>query len=241
VADQGTARGEPARGGPYHATVVSVGSTDAALDGAVRSAPGRRPPRGRPGRHTTESLLAVAAAVFNEHGYDGATIRQLAEAAGLSKSSIYHRVEGKEELLSLAIDRALERLFGLLAEPGAVTGEAVQRLEFVVRRTTEVLVEELPYVTLLLRVRGNSATERRAIEERRRFDHEVADLVRLASLEGDVRGDLDPELVTRLIFGMVNSIAEWFRPERGSSDRLAATVVAIVLDGARRPREQPKR
>jgi len=226
---------------PYHAIVISQGSTDVTSDGAARLATGRRPLRGRPGRHTTESLLEVAAAVFNEHGYDGATIRQLSEASGLSKSSIYHRVQGKEELLRLAVDRALERLFGLLIEPGAVAGAAVQRLEFVVRRTTEVLVEELPYVTLLLRVRGNSVTERRALEERRRFDHEVADLVRLASLEGDVRSDLDPELVTRLIFGMVNSVAEWFRPERGSVDQLAATVVALVLDGARQPHEQPRR
>ena len=49
-------------------------------------------------------------------------------------------------------------------------GRAVDRLRYIVRRQVEVLQAELPYVTLLLRVRGNTDTERWALERRRAFD-----------------------------------------------------------------------
>ncbi len=49
--------------------------------------------------YTPESLLAVAVEVFNERGYDGTSMEHLSRAAGISKSSIYHHVRGKEELL----------------------------------------------------------------------------------------------------------------------------------------------
>ena len=51
--------------------------------------------------YTPETLLSVAVAVFNERGYDGTSMEHLSKAAGISKSSIYHHVVGKEELLGM--------------------------------------------------------------------------------------------------------------------------------------------
>ncbi|MBH5336008.1 TetR family transcriptional regulator [Streptomyces pactum] len=186
--------------------------------------------------YTPESLLAVAVEVFNERGYDGTSMEHLSRAAGISKSSIYHHVKSKEELLRLAINRALDELFAILQEPGAARGRAVERLEYVTRRTTEVLIAELPYVTLLLRVRGNTGTERWAMERRREFDHQVAELLRQAAADGDLRADVDARLATRLLFGMINSIVEWYRPGRGnsaSSDEVAEAVVTTAFAGLR--------
>ncbi len=187
-------------------------------------------------RHDLESLLAVAVRVYTERGFDGTSMGDLAEAAGLSKSSLYHHVESKEQLLRLALDRAVEPLFAVLEEPDAVTGRAVTRLEHVVRREVEVLVDRLPYVTLLLRVRGNSGTERWALERRREFDHHVAALVTAAAADGDVRPDVDPGLVSRLLFGMVNSLVEWYDPAARSAldgPALADVVVRLAFDGLR--------
>ena len=185
--------------------------------------------------YTVESLLAVTVDVFNERGYDGTSMEDLSRAAGISKSSIYHHVRGKEELLRLAVGRALDGLFGILAEPAASGGPAVDRLEHVVRRTTEVLLAELPYVTLLLRVRGNTATEQWALERRREFDHQVAELVRAAVADGALRSDVEPRLATRLLFGMINSIVEWYRPDPRAADGVADAVVRLAFDGLRAP------
>ncbi|MFD7166144.1 TetR/AcrR family transcriptional regulator [Streptomyces violascens] len=186
--------------------------------------------------YTPETLLTVAVRVFNERGYDGTSMEHLSKAAGISKSSIYHHVAGKEELLRRAVSRAIDGLFGVLDEPGAQRGRSIERVEYVTRRTVEVLMAELPYVTLLLRVRGNTKTERWAMERRREFDQRVSDLLKAAVADGDLRADLDIRLATRLLFGMVNSLVEWYRPQHegeADGDQVADTVVRMAFEGLR--------
>jgi AcrR family transcriptional regulator len=200
----------------------------------------RTPRRGRPG-HSLDSLLDVAVDVFNERGYDATSMEELAARLGVTKSAIYHHVPGKVELLRLALDRALDALFAVTEEPAATTGPAIDRLEHVVRGSVRVLAAELPFVTLLLRVRGNSPVEQAALQRRREFDRIVTDLVRAAEDEGDVRPDVDPAVTSRLLFGTVNSLTEWYRPGRGlSADDLGDALVATTFQGLRtRPGTAP--
>jgi hypothetical protein len=87
-------------------------------------------------------------------------------------------------------------------------------------------------VTLLRRLRGNSPVERAALDRRREFDRAVTALVSAAQEAGELRDDLDPRIAERLLFGMINSIAEWYRPEGPEdADRLAADVLAVVEGG----------
>ncbi|MFD9735034.1 TetR/AcrR family transcriptional regulator [Umezawaea sp. NPDC059074] len=190
--------------------------------------------RGRPG-YDLESLLLVAVKLFNERGYDGTSMEDLARKLGITKSAIYYHVPSKDELLRLAVDRALDGLFQVITEADDVPGRAIDRLEHVLRGSVAVLVAQLPFVTLLLRVRGNTKVERAALARRREFDHLVTDLVKQAEAEGDVREGLDPATVARLLFGMVNSLTEWYRPRRCSdSTELADTVCHMAFDGIRR-------
>ena len=189
--------------------------------------------RGRPG-HSLDTLLDVAVAVFIERGYEASTMDELAARLGVTKSAIYHHVPSKVELLRLALDRALDELFAVTREPAAMTGPAIDRLEHVVRGSVRVLAAELPFVTLLLRVRGNSDVERAALQRRREFDRVVTELVRAAEREGSVRTDVDPALMGRLLFGTVNSLTEWYRPDGPlSADDLADALVTSAFDGLR--------
>ncbi len=199
--------------------------------------PAPRRAAGRPARWSREELLEVVVAQFNARGYDATSMEDLARATGLTKSSLYHHVSGKEELLRLAVARAVDALFAVLDEPAGGTGPAVDRLAHVVRRSVEVLAEQLPYVTLLLRVRGNTDAERWALARRREFDDRLSALVQAAIDEGDVRADVDPRLVTRLLFGTVNSVAEWFRPDGAHpAQDVADAVVALAFHGLVRGR-----
>ncbi|SEA61619.1 TetR/AcrR family transcriptional regulator [Leifsonia sp. 21MFCrub1.1] len=185
--------------------------------------------RGRPG-YDQRGILEVAVAAFNEHGYDATSIGMLADRLGLSKSAIYHHVASKDELLGLALDEALDGLEGVLRAPDATTGAASDRLAFVLRGAVRVLADRLPYVTLLLRVRGNTDVERAALARRRAFDHAVAELVAEARAEGSLRTDADPAVVARLLFGMINSLTEWYTPAGPlTPDDLADTILALAL------------
>jgi AcrR family transcriptional regulator len=182
-------------------------------------------------QYDVDRLLAVAVEVFIERGYDGTSMGDLARATGLSKSSIYHHIESKEQLLRLAVERAVGALFAVLDEDGAKTGRAVDRLRHVLGREVQVLCAELPYVTLLLRVRGNTPTERWALEQRRKFDARVRSIVEEATGAGELHSDLRPALAERLVFGMINSITEWYRSGRADADELEHAVVELALAG----------
>jgi len=177
------------------------------------------------------SLLDIAVTEFNQRGYDATSMEHLSRAAGITKSSFYHHISGKEALLRAALERALDGLFAVLREPGALAGTPLEQLRYVVGRQVEVLMAELPYVTLLLRVRGNTETERWALDRRRAFDAAVAAMVRAAMAAGEVRDDVNPAHAARLLSGLVNSIVEWYHPDRPGHADLPDELVRIAFEG----------
>jgi AcrR family transcriptional regulator len=189
--------------------------------------------RGRPG-HDLASVLAASVEVFNERGYDGTSMDDLAARLGIGKSSIYHHVEGKEQLLRHALDHALVGLEGEAEAIRSMPTPAVERLELLLRRSIAVLVGRLPYVTLLLRVRGNSEVERDALDRRRRLDVLATELVDEAVADGALRAGIDPAVVARLLFGAVNSLTEWLKPtSTHTAAELGDAICGMVFDGLR--------
>jgi len=187
--------------------------------------------RTRRAPHGQDSLLEIAVREFNERGYDATSMEDLSRAAGITKSSFYHHFVGKEALLRAALERSLAGLFALLDEPEARTGTALQRLRHIVHGQVAVLQRDLPYVTLLLRVRGNTESERWALERRRAFDAHVAGLVRAAVEAGEIRPGIDPALAARLLSGLVNSVVEWYHPDRPGAEQLPTEVARAAFEG----------
>lgn len=188
--------------------------------------------RGRPG-YDQETVLRRAIDLFNRQGYDGTSMGDLAKELGLTKSAIYHHVPSKSRLLQLALDEALDELTTMIEAAHSDTdGTAYDRLRAAVRGSVEILVEHLPAVTLLLRVRGNSEIELDALRRRRDLDAKLADLVTAAIAEGAVRDDIPADLTSKLLFGMVNSLIEWVRPDgRYEPEAVADAITSIAFDG----------
>lgn len=199
------------------------------------------PRRGRPG-YDQQTVLRRAIELFNQNGYDATSIGDLAKDLGLSKSAIYHHVPSKEALLSAALDEALDGLSAAVESAASVPPgtSAAMSLRTVIRESVEILVEHLPAVTLLLRVHGNSEIEIAALKRRRTIDEGLAALVQAAVDEGALRADISPDLISRLLFGMVNSLVEWYRPG-GPVDAsvLADSITTIAFDGLVRHQSQP--
>jgi AcrR family transcriptional regulator len=189
--------------------------------------------RGRPGLDLA-TVIERSVELFIEQGFDGTSMEDLARRLGITKSAIYHHVAGKDALLGLVLDRALSGLEEAAFEVRAAQVSPGDRLELLVRRSVTVLVERLPYVTLLLRVHGNSDVERAALGRRRQIDRLAAGLVHEAIQSGELRADADPAITARLLFGMVNSVTEWLRPGNAlTAEALADAVIALALDGLR--------
>jgi AcrR family transcriptional regulator len=73
----------------------------------VTSTPART---GRPRRSSAEILADAASELFLENGYDGTTVDQIAQRAGVSRATFFNYFSGKADLLWLDLDRSLEGL-----------------------------------------------------------------------------------------------------------------------------------
>jgi len=146
-----------------------------------------------------EKLIAAAAEVFAEKGYDGAGVAEIARRAGYTTGAIYGRFSGKAELLVTAIeehsDDELERLFNEHRFEGRITD--------ILTTVGSHLVTEEPDRThdLLLEAFVSS---RRDPEVRRRMQealdlrsNSLAALVAEAQTTGAIDPALDPEAVVR--------------------------------------------
>jgi AcrR family transcriptional regulator len=192
--------------------------------------------RGRPG-YDRDTLVRVCVEVFNHRGYEATSMGVLAQELGISKSAIYHHVNSKEEILDAALSHSLSELERVVTEAEALHTPAVVELETIIRESVNVLTRSLPYVTLLLRLRGNSELETAALARRREITRRIAALIGQAQADGDLRGDIDARTASRLAMGMVNSIVDWYRPERADSAApVADAVVHLLLSGLRNDR-----
>lgn len=178
-----------------------------------------------------DSLTDVAVSVFSTRGYDATRMEHIANAANLSKSSLYHHVANKEQLLARALRRAVDALTAILDEPGATDGNPQDRLVYILRRTVEAELHFLPEVSLLLRVRGNTETERWALSRRRRYHDRVVELVREAQSAGEVRNDIGAALLVQLVLGMSNSLVDWYRPDGTWSPKAISDAIVGLLMG----------
>lgn len=195
------------------------------------------PRRGRPG-YDRQTLLAECVELFNRHGYEATSMGMLAAHLGISKSAIYHHVESKEAILDHAVTEALDALEACLDDVVASGADAGAQVEAAIRGTLGVLAEKQPEVTLLLRLRGNSAVELAAVERRREITRRLGDLLEAAQAAGAVRSDVTPRNLARLALGMINSIVDWYRPDRGvpgqqGPDQMIDAVTGVVLGGLR--------
>lgn len=106
---------------------MSVVSSTRASSGAEASRPGRKP-KGE-GHSRRAEMLAAAERIFVEHGYEGATIRKIADEVGLSSTALYMHFADKGEILHEICRETFERLIAANRRVMDEPGTADQRLE----------------------------------------------------------------------------------------------------------------
>jgi AcrR family transcriptional regulator len=178
-------------------------------------------------------LLKVAARVFSEVGYDGASMRRIAAETEVSLAGIYHYVSGKEELLYWIQYHTFDSLLrSLEASLEDVVGPR-ERLATAVRNHVRHFGENMHELKVCARELETLEGEAYdAVHERRRAYFEaVHHLVKALQPEGEPR--LGSWIATANLFGMINWFYQWYDAGRTqvSLDDLAAQQTALFLDG----------
>ena len=98
-----------------------------------------------------EKILEVAESLFARRGYSGVGLRELAEAADLSKSSLFHHFESKAALYCGVLTRVLERVDAAVRPALEEAGDPADRLLALLDLLVDVLAEQPATSRLLLR------------------------------------------------------------------------------------------
>jgi TetR/AcrR family transcriptional regulator len=98
-----------------------------------------------------EKILEVAEALFARRGLAGVGLREVAETAGLGKSSLFHHFESKLQLYFAVLGRVLGRLEDALRPLFAAGGSPLERLDRAIDALIDGLAEHPASARLLLR------------------------------------------------------------------------------------------
>jgi len=179
-----------------------------------------------------ERVLYAAVALFARQGYDATSVAQVITQAGVAKGGFYHHFASKEALLYEVygdlITRQLAAMDAIVARrsPPAETVRAliVDLVESTAASAQQALVFWREQHKL-----GDERTEqyRRA---RRRYHDTVTRLIREAQTAGSFAAVASPEMVTFTIFGVINELPLWYRPQgRKRPAQIASELADLVL------------
>ena len=194
-----------------------------------------------------DTILAQAAKLFAEQGYTATSMNDIAAACGVSKAGLYHYYRDKRELLFQITAGHVARLEQFVAEVVEETrdADADTRLRaLILRFVREYADAQNEHRVLTEDVRFLEPDERRQVQEpQRRVVAAFADAI-AAVRPNLARNELDRPLAM-LLFGMINWMFTWLRPDGSLNHEQMAPLVADLFFGGlaavRKPRGAARR
>lgn len=165
--------------------------------------PALPPPNGPRSEAKRARILETAMRHFAERGYHAARIEDIATELSIAKGSVFQHFGSKEGLFLVAYKKAVSAFSAYLDAPAPVlAGGFFATLRYWLERTDRLVRENwVPYRVSLL---GNYGTDLRLRQEINRFLRErdpygTAAFVRMGIERGEVRPDVDPEMIVSLL------------------------------------------
>ncbi len=180
---------------------------------------------------SAEGILEVATELFYRQGYDATSMQDIAAAAKINKSSLYHHIRGKEELLEAICRRAFDTLNASLRQAESSDTGAGQRVIVAFTGAVRTALADPRGTSIIVRLQGKSEVSQRVKGWRRDYEQRFAELIGVAQKSGDVRADVAALMLARLVLGLVDWVVEWFEP-RGSSYSVSSVEAAVVAVAA---------
>ena len=178
-----------------------------------------------------ELILDRAAELFARQGYAGTSMNQIAEAAGLSKATLYHYGADKHALLVSIAEGHVSRLRALVSEVQAQALAPEPALRALIRafvrdyagarHAHRVLTEDVRFIEAAERERI-LATEREVV---------AAFAAAVAALRPELAAAALAKPLTMLLFGTINWMFTWVRPEGPLDHAALAPIVADLFLG----------
>jgi TetR/AcrR family transcriptional regulator, transcriptional repressor for nem operon len=158
------------------------------------------------GEQTRRGIVAKAAPLFNQKGYEGTSLSDLMEATGLQKGGIYRHFSGKEELAAAAFDYAWEKAVKGRLDGVQAMENQVDRLKKMIANFVEMRAGLVAGGCPLLNTAvesddGNLALRARARKALRGWTERLAKIASEGIKLGAIEASVEPRKLARLLIG----------------------------------------
>jgi len=191
--------------------------------------------------HTRTALLAAARAAFTEHGYEGASLNDIASAANLTKGAIYHHYTDKRALFRAVFEDIERQIVDGIECVAARSPSALTAVLRGCEAFLDIVLDE--QVSRIVLVDGPSVL---GWSRWRAIDYATGGRSLRAGLDAAMRSGeiaaLDVDALTSLISGAVNELALAIveAPDRTRARRAARSALQRLIKGLRRSAEDSR-
>jgi AcrR family transcriptional regulator len=181
-----------------------------------------------------KEIHAAALELFREKGYHATSMREIGEAVGMLKGSLYTYIHSKEDLLAPIFERCT---VPLVLEMERIAGDASldarEQLRQAIRLHVRQVAEKLDVLTVFVSEWRQLSSESLA-GLRAQTEHYVDLMVGI--VERGIRDEafrpVDPRMTVLGLIGMCNWMVRWYRPDgRLTPDQIAEHFFDLVLRG----------
>ena len=199
--------------------------------------------RARRGKRLTASqrraqLIEIGRRVFAERGYEGATVEEIADRAGVSKPIVYEHFGGKEGLYAVVVDREVEFVVARIGE-GISVGTPRERLERATLAFLTYVKDHPDGFAVLSHDRPVTAGAGGLQSLLNDVAERVGKVFTAAFKEAGYRARTAP-IYAHALIGMVASVGQWWTETRKPSIEVVAShIAALAWMGLRHLPEHP--
>lgn len=176
-------------------------------------------------------LLDTAARLFCTQGYQGTTVRDIAQAVGILPGSLYSHFATKEDLLVAVYERGVAQICRSTEQAVARHEQPWPRLEAACVAHLEAILRDDDYARVVVRVRPSDVPDAaaRLACSRRLYEAMWIDLIAALPL----RRGASPQALRLMLLGALNWAQVWYRADGKASPRtLARRFVSLVRSDA---------
>lgn len=169
-----------------------------------------------------DAVIMTAARAFRERGYHNTSLDDIASELNVTKPTVYHYVENKEQLLFECFRAGLKLIMDGIEEQKDSTATARERLAKVIARYAEAITSDFGWCMVQAENQDLSPAMSRKVKAlKSEIDQALRGLIRAGLADGSIR-HCDEKMTAFALAGALNWIAHWYR----SDDQLAASEIA---------------
>lgn len=161
-------------------------------------------------------ICRIAARVFYEKGYSGASMQDIAEAVGLTKAGLYHHIGSKDRLLFEIMNYGMDILKETVLDKAASIKDPRERLRETIKGHIHLIVRarDLEITVILHENRSLEEPLRNKINLRKReYIQFLENVIAEAQQQSGAAPLLSPKLAAFALLGMINWLYQWYRRE----------------------------